>query len=123
MKNHQAQPTGSNAPPEAHTTNSSNYNRQKPHCGHGNGWKGPPRAQGPLNRSPSKGGNLTRSANPLPLRHQTSRTREKLLFDQIPLNWTCATVVDQRIMGHAYAELPPRLLPSIIPVVRLTLCM
>ncbi|KAM1804188.1 hypothetical protein ACFX12_030087 [Malus domestica] len=55
------------------------------------------------------------STNPLSLRSQTSRTREKPPFTQLPLNWTCAIDVDQKIIGHAYAELSPRLLPSIIP--------
>ena len=59
----------------------------------------------------------------LPLRSQTSRTRAKLPFRLILLNWTCAIVVDQRIIGDAYAELPLRLLPRIIPVVSLTLHM
>ena len=58
-----------------------------------------------------------------PLRSQTSRTRAKLPFRLLLLNWTCAFVVDQMIIGHAYAELPLRLLPSIIPVVSLTLHM
>ena len=56
-----------------------------------------------------------------PLRSQTSRTRAKLPVSLLLLNWTCAIVVDQRIIGHAYAELPLRLLPSIIHVVSLTL--
>ncbi|KAM0957721.1 hypothetical protein ACFX15_025246 [Malus domestica] len=51
------------------------------------------------------------------LRFQTSRTRAKLSFRLLLLNWTCVIVVDQGIIGHAYAELPLRLLPSIIPVV------
>ena len=37
---------------------------------------------------------------------------QKLPFRLLLLNWTCATIVDQRIIGHAYAELPLRLLPS-----------
>ena len=58
-----------------------------------------------------------------PLRSQTSRTREKLPFRLLLLNWICVIVVDQIIIGHAYAELPLRLLPSIIPVVSPTLHM
>ncbi|KAM1166584.1 hypothetical protein ACFX10_025777 [Malus domestica] len=50
------------------------------------------------------------------LRFQTSRTRAKLSFRLLLLNWTCVIAVDQGIIGHAYAELPLRLLPSIIPV-------
>ena len=56
-----------------------------------------------------------------PLRSQTSRTRAKLPFRPLLLNWTYAIVVDQMIIGHTYAELPLRLLPSIIPVASLTL--
>ncbi|KAM2727006.1 hypothetical protein EV2_039391 [Malus domestica] len=57
------------------------------------------------------------------LRSQTSRTRAKLPFRLLLLNWICAIAVDQRIIGHAYAQFPLRLLPSIILVVSLTLHM
>ncbi|KAM2779219.1 hypothetical protein COP1_014516 [Malus domestica] len=43
---------------------------------------------------------------------QTSRTREKLSFNRISLNWTCSIVMDQRIIVHAYAKLPLRPLHS-----------
>ncbi|KAM1343933.1 hypothetical protein ACFX2F_008079 [Malus domestica] len=62
-----------------------------------------------------------RSVHHSSLRPQTSRTRAKLPFSPLLLNWTCDIAVDQRIIGHAYAELLLRLLPSIIPVVSLTL--
>ena len=65
MKNHQARPTGSNAAPEAHATNSSSHNLRKPCLNRGNGQQGPPRAEGPPNRGPSKGGNLTQKSQPL----------------------------------------------------------
>lgn len=45
-------------------------------------------------------------AKPLPQRLQISRTREKLPFNRLLLNWTCATTVDQMIIGHKYTELP-----------------
>ncbi|KAM1935319.1 hypothetical protein ACFX15_019391 [Malus domestica] len=41
-----------------------------------------------------------------PLRSQTSRTRAKLPFRLLLLHWTCVIAMDQRIIGHAFAELP-----------------
>ncbi|KAM1131954.1 hypothetical protein ACFX19_047117 [Malus domestica] len=86
MKKNQARPTGLNTHPEAHVTNSSSHNRQKPHRGHGNGCQAPPRAQGQPNRGPPKGGNLTRKRQPLVPKALTSRTRAKLPFNWPPLN-------------------------------------
>ncbi|XP_070681732.1 uncharacterized protein [Malus domestica] len=42
MKNHQSQPTGLNATPEAHATYSSSHKQQKNHHGRGNRWQAPP---------------------------------------------------------------------------------
>ena len=58
MKNHQARPTGSNAAPEEHATNSSSHKRRRNHCGRGNGRQAQPWAQGQQSAAP-KGGNVT----------------------------------------------------------------
>ncbi|XP_068329747.1 uncharacterized protein [Pyrus communis] len=79
MKNHQAQPTGSNAPPEAHTTNSSSHSQRKPYCGCDNGWQGPPWAHGPQNRDLTKGGNLTQKCQPLALKALNFKNKGKTI--------------------------------------------
>ncbi|KAM2617747.1 hypothetical protein TB1_034114 [Malus domestica] len=82
MKNHQAQPTGSNVMLIAHATNSSSCEQQLNYHDYGNGKKPQPWTQGQHSRNLAKGGNSTPKGIPLPLRPLTSRTREKLLFNR-----------------------------------------
>ncbi|KAM1028461.1 hypothetical protein ACFX2J_040935 [Malus domestica] len=67
MKNHQSQPNGSNAAPEAHATYSSSHKRRKNRRGHDNRRQAQPRAQGQHSATP-KARNVTQQRPPLALK-------------------------------------------------------
>ncbi|XP_048429470.1 uncharacterized protein LOC125472285 [Pyrus x bretschneideri] len=88
MKNHQARPTGLNAAPETHATNSSSHNRKRYYHGCGKGWPAPPKAEDPLNRGSSKGGNLTQKRQPLARKAPNFKNKGKttIQLDSIELD-------------------------------------
>ncbi|KAM1980296.1 hypothetical protein ACFX15_036928 [Malus domestica] len=94
MKNHQAQPIGSNAAPEAHAINSSSHKQQKNCLSSGNGRQAPPRAQGQQSAA-HKGRNVTQQRLPLALKAPNFKNKGKApiqpAFTELDMYYRCGS--------------------------------